>query len=76
VTDLIRAEAGVIAALCARGYNEHIRIHGPDADHADATFETMAGSGFIVTCDGRRYVVLVAHESAVPLMTYEPRPGS
>lgn len=49
------AETETIARILARGFNEHIRLHGPDGDHADEA----AGSGIIVVRRGVRYGVKV-----------------
>ena len=40
-------ESETIAALMARGYNEHLRLHGPDGDGATAN-----GTAVVVERDG------------------------
>jgi hypothetical protein len=49
------AEAEVIARICASGYNEHVRLHGPDGDRAG----TPAGGSFTIVRGGRAYTVTV-----------------
>ena len=43
-------ESETIAALMARGYNEHLRLHGPDGDGATAN-----GTAVVVERDGEEY---------------------
>lgn len=54
------------AALLVRGYNEHIRAHGPDDSYAAGrshrdivVMPDPASYGFIVNRDGREVAVLV-----------------
>ena len=51
--------ASMIAALCARGYNEHIRLHGPDDSKASDVHPGRENLGFVVQRDGEEYTVLV-----------------
>jgi hypothetical protein len=51
-------ETETIARLLARGFNEHIRLHGPDGDHAEAA-EAGGGHSLVVTRDGAQYAVRV-----------------
>jgi hypothetical protein len=48
-----------VAALCARGYNEHIRLHGPDDSYAGEPVPTRDGMGFVVVRDGQEFLVYV-----------------
>ena len=66
--DGLQKEALTVARVLARGYGEHIRLHGPDADGVEGDFETMTGAGLIVRRGGQRYVVTVVHESGSSLM--------
>ncbi len=47
-------ESETIAALMARGYNEHIRLHGPDGSTADAN-----GTALVVERDGKEYAARI-----------------
>ena len=51
---MISTESEVIAALMARGYNEHVKAHGPDGDGADAN-----GTALVVHVDGKDYAARV-----------------
>jgi hypothetical protein len=51
----VTADAEVIARVCASGYNEHVRLNGPDGDKATGT----AGGTFTVMRNGRAYTVTV-----------------
>jgi hypothetical protein len=55
--DMARATARILA----RGYTEHVRLHGPDGDGGPVTmtFETEAGGGFTVEREGHLYDVTV-----------------
>jgi len=59
-------ETETIARLLARGFNEHIRLHGPDGDHAGEAAETGGGHSLVVTRDGAQYAVRVEPLQAPP----------
>ena len=52
-------ETETIARILARGFNEHIRLHGPDGDYAGEAVETGDGHGIVVTRQGAAYGVRV-----------------
>jgi len=56
---MVSAETEVIARILARGFNAHIRDHGPDGDFADAPMEVDAGYDLIVIRGGVPYGVRV-----------------
>jgi hypothetical protein len=64
------AETETIARILANGFNEHIRRHGPDGDHAGEAVEDGDGfDGLIVMRQGAQYAVRVERlpaESAEP----------
>jgi hypothetical protein len=55
------AVARATARILARGYTEHVRLHGPDGDGGPVTmtFETETGGGFTVEREGHLYDVTV-----------------
>ena len=40
-------ETETVARLLVKGYNRHIKDHGPDSSHAGEAVETADGHGFI-----------------------------
>ncbi len=48
-------ESETIARVMARGYNEHIRLHGPDGDGADAN-----GTALVVHRGDKEYAARVS----------------
>lgn len=53
-------ETETIARILANGFNEHIRLHGPDGDQASETAELIGGGhGTVVTRKGVQYSVRV-----------------
>jgi hypothetical protein len=52
------AEAQVIARICTNGYNEHVRLHGPDGDKAVES-GTDDQARFTVEREGHLYDVTV-----------------
>jgi hypothetical protein len=48
-----------VARLLVRGYNRHIKDHGPDSSHAGEVAETAGGHGFTVSRDGAHFTVRV-----------------
>lgn len=54
-TAMARETAGILV----RGYEEHLRLHGPDADGVTIVFDTGVGGGFTVEREGHLYDVTV-----------------
>lgn len=55
----IKAETQTIAALMARGYNRHIKEHGPDGSYAGEVIESGDGHGVVVERSGSQFAVRV-----------------
>jgi hypothetical protein len=53
------AMARETAGILARGYGEHLRLHGPDRDSVTMIFDTGAGGGLTVEREGHLYDVTV-----------------
>lgn len=53
------------ARLLARGFNDHIRLHGPDGDYAGEAVETGDGHGMVVVRVGVHYGVRVERVQAL-----------
>lgn len=58
-------ETETVARLLARGYNRHIKDHGPDGDYAGEVTETSDGHGLIVSRDGAEFAVRVERAQAM-----------
>jgi hypothetical protein len=52
-------ETETITRILARGFNEHIRLHGPDGDSAGETVETARGHALAVYRHGVEYLIRV-----------------
>jgi len=58
-------ETETVARILARGYNQHIRDHGPDSSAAGEATETADGHGLLVVRDGAEYAVRVTRAQAM-----------
>lgn len=54
-----RPDTEIVAALLARGYNRHIKDHGPDGSYASETMESGDGHAVMVERDGSQFAVRV-----------------
>ena len=55
----------IVARIMARGFNEHIRLHGPDSSAAGEVTQTSDGHGLLVVRDGAEYAVRVTRAQAM-----------
>lgn len=69
-----RAETEVTAGLLARGFNRHIKDHGPDGDFAGEPMESGDGHGLLVRRGGVAYSVRVEY-TRVPATPGRMTPG-
>jgi hypothetical protein len=58
-------ETETVARILARGYNQHIRLHGPDSSAAGEAIEMADGHGLLVVRDGAEYAVRVTQAQAM-----------
>lgn len=58
-------ETETVARLLARGYNRHIKEHGPDGSYAGDATETAGGHGLIVSRGGAEFAVRVERAQAM-----------
>jgi hypothetical protein len=54
-----RPDTEIVAALMARGYNRHIKDHGPDSSYAGEVHESRDGHAVKVERDGSQFAVHV-----------------
>jgi hypothetical protein len=60
-----RAETEIVARLLARGYNEHIRAHGPDDSFAYEVVESGDGHGLVIMRGGAAFSVQVGRAAVL-----------